>query len=180
MRIVIRGQRPGAGVPGDLRWSGAPGGRRRPVGPGHARDAAGPAAAPGAGAQVLAIGPAGENKVRFATVQHAEENAAGHSGFGAVWGSKNLKAVAVRGTAACAWPTPEHLLTEVLARGQVQHRAQRAHAGSGGSAGAQARPVCTPGLHLQLPGGRLRPGRPTGARWWGTVSAARPGSGRWS
>ena len=38
-------------------------------------------------AQVLTIGPAGENLVRFASVQHAEDNAAGHSGFGAVWGS---------------------------------------------------------------------------------------------
>ena len=31
--------------------------------------------------QVLTIGPAGENRVRFATVQHAKQNAAGHSGF---------------------------------------------------------------------------------------------------
>jgi aldehyde:ferredoxin oxidoreductase len=47
----------------------------------------------GQGAHTLAIGPAGENLVRYATVQHAEENAAGSSGLGAVWGSKNLKAI---------------------------------------------------------------------------------------
>jgi aldehyde:ferredoxin oxidoreductase len=68
----------------------------------------------GTQAQVLTIGPAGENLVRFATVQHAEENAAGHSGFGAVWGSKNLKAIAVRGTGGVAVAEPDALLREVL------------------------------------------------------------------
>lgn len=63
--------------------------------------------------QVLTIGPAGENLVRFATVQHAEENAAGHSGFGAVWGSKNLKAIAVRGTGGVTVADPDALLREV-------------------------------------------------------------------
>lgn len=66
-------------------------------------------------AQVLTIGPAGENLVRFATVQHAEENAAGHSGFGAVWGSKCLKAIAVRGTGGVPVAHPDALLKEVLA-----------------------------------------------------------------
>lgn len=64
--------------------------------------------------QVLTIGPAGENLVRFASVQHAEENAAAHSGFGAVWGSKNLKAIAVRGTGGVAVAEPGALLKEVL------------------------------------------------------------------
>jgi aldehyde:ferredoxin oxidoreductase len=45
-------------------------------------------------ARVLAIGPAGENQVSFASVL-AAENASGSSGFGAVMGSKNLKAIAV-------------------------------------------------------------------------------------
>jgi len=67
--------------------------------------------------QVLTIGPAGENRVRFATVQHAEQNAAGHSGFGAVWGSKNLKAIAVRGTGSVAVANPDALLREVLKAG---------------------------------------------------------------
>ncbi len=44
------------------------------------------------------IGPAGENKVRFACIMHGLEDAAGRGGLGAVMGSKNLKAVAVRGT----------------------------------------------------------------------------------
>jgi len=66
-------------------------------------------------AQILTIGPAGENLVRFATVQHSEDNAAGHSGFGAVWGSKNLKAVVVRGTGGVSVADPDALLREVLA-----------------------------------------------------------------
>jgi aldehyde:ferredoxin oxidoreductase len=46
--------------------------------------------------RVLAIGPAGENLVRFAIVL-ADEDAAGSSGFGAVMGSKHLKAIVVKG-----------------------------------------------------------------------------------
>ena len=49
----------------------------------------------GKDARVLSIGPAGENLVTFATVL-ASENASGSSGFGAVMGSKNLKAVVVQ------------------------------------------------------------------------------------
>ena len=71
-------------------------------------------------AQILAIGPAGENRVRFATVQHSEENAAGHSGFGAVWGSKNLKAVTARGTGGVKVADPAALLHEVLSFGKFQ------------------------------------------------------------
>jgi len=47
--------------------------------------------------RVAAIGQAGENLVRFANVIH-EERSASRTGMGAVMGSKNLKAVAVRGT----------------------------------------------------------------------------------
>jgi len=46
----------------------------------------------------LVIGPAGENLVRFANVMTGIKNSGGRSGMGAVMGSKNLKAVAVRGT----------------------------------------------------------------------------------
>ncbi|HSR61231.1 MAG TPA: aldehyde ferredoxin oxidoreductase C-terminal domain-containing protein, partial [Robiginitalea sp.] len=43
-------------------------------------------------------GPAGENLVRYANVMTGIKNAAGRSGMGAVMGSKNLKAIAARGT----------------------------------------------------------------------------------
>ncbi|MBN1956874.1 MAG: aldehyde ferredoxin oxidoreductase family protein [Desulfuromonadales bacterium] len=49
-------------------------------------------------AKVACIGPAGENQVNFACVINDKHRAAGRSGVGAVMGSKNLKAVAVRGT----------------------------------------------------------------------------------
>ncbi|MCP5103957.1 MAG: aldehyde:ferredoxin oxidoreductase, partial [bacterium] len=42
---------------------------------------------------VLAIGPAGENLSRMACLIHDAGCAAGQGGFGAVWGSKNLKAI---------------------------------------------------------------------------------------
>ncbi|MEY4753832.1 MAG: hypothetical protein RJA44_1507 [Pseudomonadota bacterium] len=48
--------------------------------------------------RVSTIGLAGENQVLFAAVVNDLHRAAGRSGVGAVMGSKNLKAVAVRGT----------------------------------------------------------------------------------
>ncbi|HSJ57360.1 MAG TPA: aldehyde ferredoxin oxidoreductase family protein [Anaerolineae bacterium] len=48
--------------------------------------------------RVAQIGPAGENLVRYAAVMHDVNRAAGRNGLGALMGSKNLKAVAVRGT----------------------------------------------------------------------------------
>ena len=46
--------------------------------------------------RVAAIGQAGENRVRFATISN-EGRHAGRGGVGAVMGSKNLKAIALRG-----------------------------------------------------------------------------------
>jgi len=46
----------------------------------------------------LVIGPAGENLVRFANVMTGIKNSGGRTGMGAVMGSKNLKAIAARGT----------------------------------------------------------------------------------
>ena len=48
--------------------------------------------------RISSIGGAGENQVLFAAVVNDLHRAAGRSGVGAVMGSKNLKAVAVRGT----------------------------------------------------------------------------------
>jgi aldehyde:ferredoxin oxidoreductase len=47
--------------------------------------------------EVLQIGPAGEKMVRFAGIFSMSNRANGRTGLGAVMGSKNLKAVAVRG-----------------------------------------------------------------------------------
>lgn len=46
----------------------------------------------------MVIGPAGENLVRFANVMTGIKNSGGRTGMGAVMGSKNLKAIAARGT----------------------------------------------------------------------------------
>lgn len=48
--------------------------------------------------EVLQIGPGGEKMVRFASLINMCSRANGRTGMGAVMGSKNLKAVAVRGS----------------------------------------------------------------------------------
>ncbi len=92
-------------------------------------------------AEVLAIGPAGENLVRFATVQHAEENAAAHSGFGAVWGAKRLKAIAVRGSGGMPVADREALLREVLGFGT--YRITHGYASISEAERTLKRPVCS-------------------------------------
>lgn len=52
---------------------------------------------------IVYIGPGGENKVRFAAVMSKWTHAAGYGGYGVVMGSKNLKAIVVKGTG----PIPE-------------------------------------------------------------------------
>jgi aldehyde:ferredoxin oxidoreductase len=49
-------------------------------------------------ARIMTIGPAGEKKSLVAAVMNDKYRAAGRSGVGAVMGSKNLKAIVVRGT----------------------------------------------------------------------------------
>lgn len=61
-------------------------------------------------ARVLGIGPAGENLCRQAPVIVDREHATGISGAGAVMGSKNLKAIAVRGTGAVNIAKPQELI----------------------------------------------------------------------
>jgi aldehyde:ferredoxin oxidoreductase len=65
----------------------------------------------GANYRIASIGPAGEHLVRYATVSHDGRHA-GRGGSGAVLGSKNIKAIAVRGTRRAEWAHP-HELTEI-------------------------------------------------------------------
>jgi aldehyde:ferredoxin oxidoreductase len=58
--------------------------------------------------QIASIGPAGEHLVRYATISHDGRHA-GRGGSGAVLGSKNLKAIALRGTQRCEWANPSEL-----------------------------------------------------------------------
>ena len=72
---------------------------------------------------VVSIGQAGENQVKFANVISQEGRGGGRPGMGAVMGSKNLKAIAVRGTKTIPAKDPEAMRTlgieayrEVLAK----------------------------------------------------------------
>ena len=58
----------------------------------------------------LSIGPAGENLSLAACVMDGVAHAAGLGGLGAVWGSKQLKAVAVRGSRGIDLARPEEFM----------------------------------------------------------------------
>lgn len=69
--------------------------------------------------QTVCIGPAGENRVRFACIITGPKNAAGRTGLGALMGSKGLKAVTVRGNRPFAIHDPKgyiQLLRETSAK----------------------------------------------------------------
>lgn len=61
------------------------------------------------GSKVLAIGPGGENLSLMAAIMNDEDRAAGRSGVGAVMGSKNLKAIVVKGSGKPLVPDEEKI-----------------------------------------------------------------------
>ena len=63
--------------------------------------------------QVICIGPAGENMVRGACVIANKNRAAGKCGLGGICGSKNLKAIAVRGTGSLEVAQPERFMKAI-------------------------------------------------------------------
>src|SRR5438552_11321579 len=77
---------------------------------------------------IASIGPAGERLVRFACIINDKHRAAGRSGVGAVLGSKNVKAIAVRGTGGVPIARPREFLDAMWAM-------QRKLAGSPGRQG---------------------------------------------
>lgn len=72
----------------------------------------------GQGTRTLSIGPSGERLSRIATIQTATSSAAGNCGFGAVMGSKKLKAISVICSGRVSLADPERLteLTRAVAR----------------------------------------------------------------
>jgi len=60
------------------------------------------------GCQILLIGPAGENRVRFASIRTHRSNSLGRCGGGAVMGSKNLKGLVVKGSKGVKIFDPEN------------------------------------------------------------------------
>jgi len=75
--------------------------------------------------QIMTIGPAGEVRVRYACISHDFGRQAGRTGVGAVMGSKNLKAIAVKGTGSIAVAN----LKEAYAKGKEAYRKVRAKPG---------------------------------------------------
>jgi len=75
--------------------------------------------------QILSIGPAGENLVRFACISHDFGRQAGRTGVGAVMGSKNLKSIAVRGTKSI----PVADLDKAYAKGKEAYQKVKAKPG---------------------------------------------------
>jgi len=63
--------------------------------------------------RVASIGLAGEKKSKIANIINEKTRAAGRTGLGAVMGSKNLKAIAVRGTSDIVVAKPEEFIEMV-------------------------------------------------------------------
>jgi len=84
--------------------------------------------------KIASIGAAGEKLVRYACVINDRDRAAGRSGVGAVMGSKNLKAVAVRGTNGVAVNDPQKFYEVSEAkRAKLQPHPARARLAKGGT-----------------------------------------------
>jgi len=73
--------------------------------------------------KVLQIGPAGEKLVKYAAITNELRHWCGRTGLGAVMGSKNLRAIAVRGTSHVSMKEKERVIeyTKWFARNVVQH-----------------------------------------------------------
>lgn len=65
-------------------------------------------------AKVCCIGPAGENLVKYACIMNEYHRAAGRSGVGAVMGSKNLKAIVVKGSQGIVVEDPKAFMEAAI------------------------------------------------------------------
>ncbi|QSG03952.1 Aldehyde:ferredoxin oxidoreductase [Natranaeroarchaeum sulfidigenes] len=61
---------------------------------------------------IMAIGPGGENQVRYACIVNEDDRASGRGGTGAVMGSKNLKAVVVKSQTRMPKPADQETFRE--------------------------------------------------------------------
>ena len=76
--------------------------------------------------EVLAIGPAGENRLKMAGVIVSRSRAAARSGLGAVMGAKNLKAIAVRGSGEIRVADPEGFVEAALEMSKIDAKTKTA------------------------------------------------------
>ena len=112
-------------------------------------------------ARTLTIGPAGENLVPYACMTADGRGQIGETGIGAVMGSKNLKAVAVRGQAAVHVADLEGFLGLVQgAWGDGSRGDWRIWSDSPSSPelSAVARDACAPEVAMRAPGPHHRAG----------------------
>lgn len=96
----------------------------------------------GSGAQVISIGPAGENLVRFSCLMTHKHRSAGRGGGGAALGSKNLKAIGVLGTKEVTVADPQ-ALKEASERAREQIKAEAFTSGL-------LKPFGTPGFYNSI------------------------------
>lgn len=107
----------------------------------------------GGDVRVAAVGAAGENGVRFATISN-EGRHAGRGGVGAVMGSKNLKAVALSGGARVSVADPEGVAAaaDVLRRRSLgEHTAKYREIGTVANLAAFDRLGALPTRNFQQP-----------------------------
>jgi len=71
--------------------------------------------------EILQVGPAGEKLVRFAALMNMANRANGRTGMGAVMGSKNLKAIAVKGSSKWRPKVADPKALKELARWGIQN-----------------------------------------------------------
>ncbi|MGD9279761.1 MAG: aldehyde ferredoxin oxidoreductase N-terminal domain-containing protein, partial [Desulfobacterales bacterium] len=64
--------------------------------------------------KIIGVGPAGENRVTFAALQTNVGNSGARTGLGCTLGSKNVKAIAVRGTKGVNVADPENFFKACL------------------------------------------------------------------
>jgi len=86
--------------------------------------------------RVACIGPAGEQLVKFACIMNDKHRAAGRGGVGAVMGSKNLKAIAIRGTGGVKVAKPAAFMKAVwnMRSGMKDHPGRKSFAELGTAA----------------------------------------------
>lgn len=107
---------------------------------------------------VLTMGPAGETLCRMAALIHEAGSGAGQGGFGAVWGSKNLKAISVIGTGGVKVADAKALMDARLWTRQYTHTGHpEDYTGGGNSNFASA-----PGSGAKPFGPSEQPGAPMG------------------
>jgi aldehyde:ferredoxin oxidoreductase len=107
----------------------------------------------GEDAQVLCIGPGGEKLVKFACISHALGRQAGRTGMGALLGSKNLKAIVVRGDGGIRLADPEAFQEKIIKlRKQILKNSVAMHMHEFGTAGhilISNRDACLPTRNYQ-------------------------------